>query len=285
MSKVKIIRAFSLIELSILILIIGVIIVGIIGGKKLITLSNLSKARALTNSSPVAGIEDLALWLETTSKNSFNGVQTDSTDITAWKDINPQKNVKVAITITDAPQYVENGINGLPALKIDGVADSLSFNESFINGSDLSVFVVDKIEESNCILCYVLADPNNNSCIAFRYSALPGTVAHAMYLTNADNPEVVVLPGSFLTPRISSMVFTIAGGAPSGSILVNGVSSTAAANPGLPNCTTGNIGSRDLTAYYKGNIGEIIIFTRALSTFERQQVEQYLAKKWSIKLT
>lgn len=34
----------------------------------------------------------------------------------------------------------------------------------------------------------------------------------------------------------------------------------------------------------KSYIGEVIMFNRALSDFERQQIEQYLSKKWGIKL-
>ena len=39
-----------------------------------------------------------------------------------------------------------------------------------------------------------------------------------------------------------------------------------------------------LNAYYKGLIGEVIIFSRALSTQERQEIEKYLGKKWGIKV-
>lgn len=37
--------------------------------------------------------------------------------------------------------------------------------------------------------------------------------------------------------------------------------------------------------YYLGNIAEMIFYSRALSDKERQDVENYLSKKWAIKLS
>jgi prepilin-type N-terminal cleavage/methylation domain-containing protein len=48
------ITAFSLIELSIVILVIGLLIAGAIQGSKMISKAALSSARTLTESSPVA---------------------------------------------------------------------------------------------------------------------------------------------------------------------------------------------------------------------------------------
>ena len=39
------------------------------------------------------------------------------------------------------------------------------------------------------------------------------------------------------------------------------------------------------TYYYKGDIAEIIMFSRALSDKDRQAVESYLSKKWAIKIS
>ena len=33
-----------------------------------------------------------------------------------------------------------------------------------------------------------------------------------------------------------------------------------------------------------GTIGEVIVYDRALSTFEREQIEEYLSQKWKIDL-
>ena len=63
---------FSLIELSIVVLIIGIIIAGITQASRLVRVSKLSSARTLTQSSPVAGISDLVAWWETTLEKSIS---------------------------------------------------------------------------------------------------------------------------------------------------------------------------------------------------------------------
>lgn len=64
-------KAFSLIELSIVILIIGVLIAGVTSASSVIYNSRVAAARHLTKSAPVNGIKDLVLWLETVSSESF----------------------------------------------------------------------------------------------------------------------------------------------------------------------------------------------------------------------
>lgn len=54
MLKLKKITAFSLIELSIVVLVIGILIAGFIQGSKLVSKAALNSARTLTESSPVA---------------------------------------------------------------------------------------------------------------------------------------------------------------------------------------------------------------------------------------
>lgn len=58
-------KAFSLIELSIVIVIIGILLVGVIGAKHLISKSRLTTAMAMTRSSPINGTLNSKLWLET----------------------------------------------------------------------------------------------------------------------------------------------------------------------------------------------------------------------------
>ena len=120
-------KAFSLIELSIVLLIIGIIITGITQSSRLISAFRLSNARTVTNSSPVSSIEGLALWLETTREESFNSSIQEGSEISSWKNINPQSvELITAVQNIDSrkPLYKENGINGLPAIYCDGDADS-----------------------------------------------------------------------------------------------------------------------------------------------------------------
>ena len=57
-------KAFSLIELSIVILIVGILVAGVTSSSRLIKKMKLITAQNLTNSSPIHSIKGLALWLE-----------------------------------------------------------------------------------------------------------------------------------------------------------------------------------------------------------------------------
>ncbi len=64
-------KAFSLIELSIVILVIGILIAGVVQGTSMVKKSQLVIARNLTKNSPVSRIKDLAAWYETSLESSF----------------------------------------------------------------------------------------------------------------------------------------------------------------------------------------------------------------------
>ena len=80
-------RGFSLLEISAVILIIGILIAGVVGGNILIAKSRLAAAQTITNSSPINGIKDSALWLETSNDSSFAEAENaNNNPITVWYD-------------------------------------------------------------------------------------------------------------------------------------------------------------------------------------------------------
>ena len=127
--KSKASTAFSLIELSIVTLIVGIIIAGITQSSRLVRQSKLKSAQNLTTSSPVTGIRSLSLWLEPTQDASFpaSGLD-DESPLLQWNDLNLQTTSKffaipasgVTTTGTAAIKYDNDGINGLPSIKFDG---------------------------------------------------------------------------------------------------------------------------------------------------------------------
>lgn len=145
-------RAFSLIELSIVILIIGVLIAAVGQGIDLLQDARLSAARMLTQSSRVNSLKGLILWLEPTSEASFSSAEAvDAATISSWNDINPQETKKNNATQTGAsslrPTYVEKGINNLPVLRFDGSTDYLNFDGASLINSNYTIFVVEKKED------------------------------------------------------------------------------------------------------------------------------------------
>ena len=127
-------KAFSLVELSVVILIIGILIAGVTQSGRLIRQIKLSTARSVTSSSDVASIRDITAWFEASTEGVFTDI-TDNTDIEDkaeikyWRDVNPQKSKgDKPVLANDAenanPKYASNGINGIPSVYFDGGAKS-----------------------------------------------------------------------------------------------------------------------------------------------------------------
>jgi len=111
---------------------------------------------------------------------------------------------------------------------------------------------------------------------------------------NGNDYNITVTAYSAPIPRIHALVFNSSASTPK-TYRINGVTQTlidsygsAVASQGLTgfnNATFGLYGTTPNDTYYKGNIGEIIIFSRAVKTEERQSIENYLSKKWKIKIS
>jgi prepilin-type N-terminal cleavage/methylation domain-containing protein len=157
--------AFSLLELSITILIIGILLIGVIGAKHLIKKSRISTAQNLTSSAPISGILDNALWLESsldykafsndvnnvTSNDSGNALG-DGDYIDNWNDNSYNQNKASITKIGNGPIYA-NTINSIQAVKfndpagIDNPSDENYLqiaDASFLNGTDYTIFVLEK---------------------------------------------------------------------------------------------------------------------------------------------
>ena len=80
--------AFSLIEVSIVFLVVAILIIGASQGYGLVKSARISNARSITAKSPISSTPDLLAWYETTSKDSFDQSQiSDGAQLTKWKDI------------------------------------------------------------------------------------------------------------------------------------------------------------------------------------------------------
>ncbi len=283
---------FSLIELSIVILVIGILVIGITKGSRIIKNSRLSSAKSLTTSSPVASISGLSLWLETTSQKSFDDAdKVDGNGVGNWYDINPTTlnpiNVSQA-TSNDRPSYLENGINNLPTLKFDGANDSLSkdniLGASLTGANLISVFLVEKKYQPALSIAFTWWY-GGVACNRFAVLAYPSTVYFQAFGCGVTNSSLVSS-----TINLTGQAKIISGirAYNSMQLRVNGqlVSSRSDSTNTPDIAQTGllEIGAQSSSSWFDGEIGEIIIFNRALSNIERDSVEQYLSTKWGIKL-
>ena len=150
-------KAFSLIELSIVILVIGILIAGVTQASNMIYEFRLAAAKNLTKTSGIESIKDITLWLDATRANSNSSLinRSGKTDIQnndpikTWNNANPRRSGNAPSFINTAatydPLYIKNGLNGLPTIKFDGINDYLqgvtSFGEIF-KDNQLTMFLV-----------------------------------------------------------------------------------------------------------------------------------------------
>lgn len=276
--------AFSLIELSIVILIIGILVAGVTQSSRLVRQMKLSTARSITTSSPVNSIKDLVAWYESTSERSFLESETDNQALLRnWFDLNIQSSVKDdAYQTVDAnkPQYGFDEQTGLPVVKFIN-QDFFNIPDGTIpfNNSPYTIFFVARTE-AFCP-CGVMGSGTyggNNQTNSFRYDATGGIFFN--YWFNID----LVITGATAIKKMQIFTFTYNLSTREG--FVDGVSKGSVASSNRASTAINNtIGVTYSTEYMNGQIGEIIIFDRALKTEERKSIEQYLGKKWSIKVS
>lgn len=303
-------RAFSLIELSIVILIIGILIAGVTQSSRLVRQAKLQTAQTLTKSSPVAGISGLVLWLEPTLDGSFlNYIFTGSyfsliqeafaltpnpnidegSAINQWNDINPQSSSKYflnAVLGQNAPIYKDSaGPNGLPSLYSENVVQMCVSSTTYNNDTSCASI----IPNNNNFTYFVVAMPKDSSSSMVVYAS--GNHQWEYYLGDeeslarsfcfdGDCVGDTVNQASALSPEVTSLVVNTQAGSTGFSLYVDGAIHVNNGDLPSDNDAPATFGTDNQNMY----ISEIIAFDRALKNEERQSVEEYLGKKYGIKV-
>jgi len=283
--------AFSLTEIVIVIVILGIVMAGIVASKDIVTEAKVRTARSVTQTSNVRGIDGIALWLETTLEDSFDsnldGTSSTDNSVANWYDITPdlEKSARsnaAQPTVANQPALINNAINGLPALKFDGSNDFMP-NTKLKLGSNISIFAVASVQSVNSYRRII----NSYNDGYFFFGTGSGNTNFAAFYGNGGGWNNTNDFGSDakLAPNVPYILSnTLSGNTSNG--YVNGV------NVGTSTETNGKTFSLGYTVgqqtsggqNWDGYIGEIIIFNRAVTDTERKQVEAYLSKKWGIKV-
>lgn len=284
-------------ELSIVILLIGLLVAGVTQGSRLVKQYKLKNAQTLTQSSPVHSTQNLVLWLEPTMNGSLTSVTNDDQPedgdaISSWNDINPQSTKRINLSQASAnnrPSYKLEGINGLPSVNFDGAA---SPNQDYL--SNTTLVPIDAGDDSYTMIVVWKAN-NVQEQILFSQGSnvvnrMGSVFAHSTgnYGFAAVSNDYFV-PYSAATPYISVVrldtslannvsVFTNSNTASSGV--------TDADGPAALDIMTNevSIGARvtDHIQWLNGLISEVIIFDRYLRQSEIEYINAYLAKKYAI---
>jgi len=285
--------AFSLIEVSIVVLLIGLIVAGVAQAGRLVAESALTSARTQTKGAPVIQTDDLVLWYETTLEDSFlPSEQDDGLQVSVWYDINPITGKKPMDALSAGaarPTFTTKAINGLPALKFSG-AQYLTPPDGSLpyKNSPFTVFIVSKITTGASGTIIGTGPSGTNTW--FKYSSAAGAFTIDGGSGGGSLTGIATAQDSFRI--ISSTYDGTVSSTTANKAYVNGAIQTLAGGTSTirnsdrtPVTIGADPASTPSANFLNGMIAEIIVFQRALDDSERASIERYLGKKWKIKLS
>jgi len=294
-------KAFSLVEISIVILIIGLLIAGISKAGDMIFDVGLKSASSLTKGAKVGRMANLALWLETTTNESIlEKERYDGTTVSVWRDINPQSSSKFIFKNSSAAKYVEKGHNNLPAIgaldsvnfftahtsETSGTVASFSSNQIFSSGAFATIFVVLKPKAITGVTTNLISFCPSGGCaggneISVSLNATGNVLFTAM---SAAAASTAVTSANGYTAK-SLIIVSALKDSLNQRIFVNGtdLASAGTANTyASTNSFSGTFKVGGATGAGGIEVYEVIVFSSPLSTIDRQTVETYLGKKYNV---
>ncbi len=273
--------AFSLVELSIVVTVIGVMIAGIIGATGMIKAASISGARSFTLKSSVSQISGLVAWYETSLTQSLKSSEAfDGAAISTWFDISPTSITNRRNTLSRSASndliYQENGINNLPSLKFNGKANLVLNNFYESTSDEHTIFFVARP--------YILGSNTGTIIDSANASASTTSIAFTNTGIRMFFGVAATASGTNISSGQDYIVATYANGSAS-KVYINNAAATIgnAINPGnniLQGLTVGT--DKNSAAAFTGLISEIIIFNRPLHLQERRDIFKYLSYKYNI---
>lgn len=287
--------AFSLIEISIVLLIIGIIIAGVTQGSIMIQKYRLSTARSMTQSSPVNSISDLVFWFEPTLIESFGDDNIEDGDpVQLWRDINPQSTVKYdasSDSVSASPTYQTNCISSLPCLSFDGNNDELTTaTNNALGVHEFTLFMITRLDLNDIDTSqYLIKQASNSASDGSLYIYINSSSSLIYPTASYGNYSSTTLTDSFqLTEDVKNYMIHFYESSEE-SITMN-INKSQAVNITTNLQADGErsiegfiIGGGANTYELAGKISEIIFFDRNLKATEVTAVENYLMQKWKIK--
>jgi len=278
-------KAFTILELVIVILVIGAIVGAVVESKVLLEQSKVKAAKKMSYNSPalsITGDDDqrsLVAWFDALDTDT---IVMSSNVVSEWRSKVGEINAS-QVTAGNRPTYVAEGITHFPAIEFDGVDDYLQLNRAVIGGADDSYTIAAVFNsdiENDWQVIYEQADSDNAT--GTRLSLLLSNSAGFCYAFQGSNVQA----GSYAANRPNSLVAVNDNGAIK-FYLNNATYSSASIDASTLNAATdvAFIGRQepDLTQQFDGKISEILIFDKALDANEIEEVRSYLTTKYNIK--
>lgn len=215
-------------------------------------------------------IAGLQLWLDAADSSTIS----TGTGVSEWRDKSSTGSKWVQATANNQPATGTQSINGKNVLVFDGTNDALSSLAPLLTSMPMTLFIVHRIvAKVDFGMTY--------AATGYNYIGQSSTTGKVLWSFNgstfAEGPSDV--SG---TNVIATCVLPASG---SGDAFING-GTRVGGNTARPILT----GTHYIGRFQFGNFGnlwiaEVLSYSAALSTSERQKVEAYLGKKWGIAVT
>ena len=280
--------AFSLVEITVVLLIVGLIIAAISSGSRIFANVKLSAARSISKGSIVPSIGDVTLWLDAASDTSFlPDEERDETKISTWYGVSPFVNYIVFKQTTDAdkPIYKRKMINGLPAIHSTTGFMEYTDYKSLTNNATMFFVLNNPASRADRKLFSTRTTAGSSTNFSFAVDNTSGSgdgielcISDVTCKTSASNTEPVPLSNSIITvifEEKSSDQGAV-------SFFLNG--RAHGANTGTTTTDEFQFVEKAILKMEFNNIGigEVIVFSKVLNEKRRKSVEEYLSKKWDI---
>jgi hypothetical protein len=231
------------------------------------------------------------IWLR-----SDVGVEADgSNNVSAWRDQSGLGTDALQSTSGQYPLRTASAINGYPALTFDGSNDYLSLGQAldFERTNPFSMVVVVKPDStggSGSILSRLLDSGTTRGHDFLHY--VPSTQTMRSHLISTWSSDAFANDYTTAINNTYGLVGVFYDGSSAYSGASLALNSTDIARSGgviagpsntVKNAATTSIGCRNgVSAFYKGQIVEVLVFNRKITAVERFDIEHYLAKRYAL---
>lgn len=254
--------------------------------------TGFSAQKALAQLAAPAAIGGLKLWL---AAGGITGL-ADGATVATWPDRSGNGFNATQATEANKPLYKVNIINGRPVVRFDGTNDTMALTGGALdivrNVSGATIFAVVKSTGAaqNGRVVFFANNVAATSRLSLHQSVAPNWEAIYRRL-DADAADTLTDGAANTSPHVLSLVRDYA--AATATLYVDGGSGTTDATANTAGSTSdtasanAQIGASSAAGGnpFPGDIAEVIIYNRALTTAERKSIELMLGNKYGIAVT
>jgi type II secretory pathway pseudopilin PulG len=226
----------------------------------------------------------LKLWLDGNDPNGTGVPVATNTSITTWYDKSGNSHNGSGTGTSTNPNYIYSNKGALSSnkstIRFDGSSNQYSVSPGVLNsGSTYTIFVISALGNSAPNPSYVMNLSSSGSPLSIYYANTTPYInvksLNSTALTSSTDVYSAIIPSLMILNQASAAqklsVILSSGGY---YLYQNTLSSS------YPSTGSGYIGSNGGTSYFLGDIGEILLYSPALSPSDTQTVSGYLLRKW-----